>query len=143
MHNVVRFWIVSLKFVIQTKNKSIMTNKLIPLLFVALPFSIYADDNCNDVQNVNITPVKIDRIETDIPDVDYSEEENALSVAFDSANQYVLTVKDQFGGTECEYPVATDGNAYSYQLPLLKNGIYTIEISNSGNSYSGEFYVGY
>lgn len=75
--------------------------------------------------------------------MDYSEGENALSVAFDSVNQYVLTVKDQFGGTECEYPVVTDGNSYSYQLPSLQNGIYTVEISNFGNSYSSEFYVGY
>lgn len=120
-----------------------MTNKLIPLLFVALPFSTYAEDNSNDVQNINMTPSKENRTETDIPDVDYSEEENALSVAFDSANQYVLTVKDRFGGMECEYPIVSDGNAYSYQLPSLKNGIYTVEISNHGNSYSGEFYVGY
>lgn len=119
-----------------------MTNKLIPLLFVALPFSsIYASDDYT--QKISISPNNRDHIETDIPDVDYSEEENALSVAFDSANQYVLTVKDRFGGMECEYPIVSDGNAYSYQLPSLKNGIYTVEISNHGNSYSGEFYVGY
>lgn len=119
-----------------------MTNKLISLLFVAIPFSIYAGDD-GDEQKIILSPTIKDRIETDIPDVDYSEEENALSVEFDSANQYVLTVKDQFGGMECEYPVVSDGNLYSYQLPSLKNGIYTVEISNSGNTFSGEFYVGY
>lgn len=142
MHNVVRFWFASLKFVMQTKNKIIMTNKLITLSLLTIPFSIYAGDNDNE-QKIILSPELKDRIETNIPDVDYSEEENTLSVEFDSASQYVLTVKDQFGGTECEYPVVTDGNAYSYQLPSLKNGIYTVEISNPGNTYSGEFYVGY
>lgn len=119
-----------------------MTHKLISLLFVAIPFSTYAGDD-GDEQKIILSPTKNDRIEADIPDVGYSEEENALSVEFDSASQYVLTVKDQFGETECEYSIVTDGNAYSYQLPSLHNGIYSVEISNSGNSYSGEFYVGY
>lgn len=119
-----------------------MTNKLITLLLLTIPFSIYAGDD-GDEQKIILSPTKNDRIEADIPDVGYSEEENALSVEFNSANQYVLTVKDRFGGMECEYPIVSDGNAYSYQLPSLKNGIYTVEISNHGNSYSGEFYVGY
>lgn len=119
-----------------------MTNKLITLLLLTIPFSIYAGDN-DDEQKIILSPELKDRIETDIPDVNYSEEENVLSVAFDSENHYALTVKDRFGETECEYPVVSDGNAYSYQLPSLSEGIYTVKISNPGNSYMGEFYVGY
>ena len=56
-----------------------------------------------------------------------------LEVDLGSQNDLDLSINDM------DY----DGNAYSYQLPSLKNGIYTVEISNHGNSYSGEFYVGY
>ena len=118
-----------------------MNKLIISILMLGAGIFAYAEKSTST--KIVIHPKTGDRVEGDIPDVDYSDYDNSLSVKFDSDGSYSLVITDEFGQTECAYNLLTDGEEHSYQLPSLSNGAYIVEISNQDNSYSGEFYVGY
>ncbi|HIR37173.1 MAG TPA: hypothetical protein IAC93_02230 [Candidatus Limisoma gallistercoris] len=115
--------------------------KYFAFLLFWFAFCLYAEDK--EENKIIVYPTQGDHFEEDIPDVGYSDCDNSLSVKFYSESSYSLVVTDEFGNTKCIYNLSTDGEEHSYQMPSLSEGIYNVEISDSGNSYSGEFYVGY
>lgn len=81
------------------------------------------------------------RTEGTIPEVKYDEDGNTIDIAFKSDDNYVATVTDENGNTECLFMVNTNGAKNSYHLPMLVTGTYTITLESGRCTFVGDFDV--
>lgn len=98
-----------------------------------------ADSNINIV--IETDPNNTDWTEGTIPEVKYDEDGNTIDIAFKSDDNYVATVTDENGNTECLFMVNTNGAKNSYHLPMLVTGTYTITLESGRCTFVGVFDV--
>ena len=116
--------------------------KKIFLFISLLGIALFSFAQKKDVVVVeNKTTNNGDRTETTIPDVKYDEDGNTIDIAFKSDDNYVATVTDENGNTECLFMVNTNGAKNSYHLPLLVTGTYTITLESGRCTFVGDFDV--